>query len=169
MVSKVLVKKDGPPVASSDEPAARLLVAKSGNQLVKRPTLSKQGKTTPRKFPAPADGGPSGKKKKRRRSEVLEGGGEEERGGQDQGPPQVVDELVATIQEHDQFFSRMLDMMPEHLVLPTEEVKESSYASKYMKVRRTARKAARVARRRMLPTSSPCCKRGQKVILFDLR
>ncbi|CAM9683271.1 unnamed protein product, partial [Laminaria digitata] len=107
MVSKALVKKDGPPaVPSSDEPAApRLPVSKAGNhrQLVKRPTPSKQGKTTPRKPTLSTDGGSTGKKK-RRRSEVLEGEGEEEQGGQqDEVPPPqvVVDELVATIQEHD--------------------------------------------------------------------
>lgn len=49
--------------------------------------------------------------------------------------PAVVDELVATIEEHDQLFSRMLDMIPQHLVLPAKEVPEVSYASKYMKVR----------------------------------
>lgn len=48
----------------------------------------------------------------------------------------VADELMATIQDYDQFFSRMLDMIPEHLVLPAKEVTESSYASKYMKVRK---------------------------------
>lgn len=48
--------------------------------------------------------------------------------------PLVVDELVATIENHDGFFSRLLDMIPEHLVLPAKEVAEASYASKYMKV-----------------------------------
>ena len=59
--------------------------------------------------------------------------GEEDDGG---AQPLVADELMATIQEHDEFFSRMLDMIPEHLVLPAKEVTESSYASKYMKARR---------------------------------
>ena len=44
------------------------------------------------------------------------------------------DELVATIQGHDRFFSLMLDMIPESLVLPAKQVSEPSYASKYMKV-----------------------------------
>lgn len=138
MVSKALVKTDGPPNSSSDEPAPRLPVSKAGihRQLVKRPTPNKQGKTTPRKSTVSADGESTGKKKKRRRSEVLEGEEEEQGGQQDEKPPPqvVVDELVATIQEHDHFFSRMLDMIPEHLVLPTKEATESSYASKYMKV-----------------------------------
>lgn len=155
MVSKALVKKDGPPVSSSDEPAPRLPVSKAGShrQLVKRPTPSKPGKTTPRKPAVSTDGGSTGKKKKRRRSEVLEGEEEEQQGGQqhEKPPPQVVvDELVATIQEHDHFFSRMLDMIPEHLVLPTKEVTESSYASKYMKVGEAPERA-----RRRMPSVSP--------------
>lgn len=59
---------------------------------------------------------------------------DEEEAEEDEAQPVVADELVATIQEHDQFFSRMLDMIPQHLVLPAKEVTESSYASKYMKV-----------------------------------
>lgn len=47
----------------------------------------------------------------------------------------AVDGLVAAIGEHDRFFSTMLDMIPENLVLPAKEVPEAAYASKYMKVR----------------------------------
>ena len=78
---------------------------------------------------------------------------EEDRGGQqDEKPPRqvVVDELMATIQEHDHFFSRMLDMIPEHLVLPTKEATESSYASKYMKVSEAPAKA-----RQRMPSVPP--------------
>lgn len=64
----------------------------------------------------------------------------EEEVEEDDAQPVVVDELVATIQEHDQFFTRMLDMIPQHLVLPAKEVTESSYASKYMKVSESAAK-----------------------------
>lgn len=68
--------------------------------------------------------------KKRPRSESLDAGQQ----GVVSNAPVVVDELVATIEKHDRFFSTMLDMIPEDLVLPAKEVPVASYASKYMKV-----------------------------------
>lgn len=69
--------------------------------------------------------------KKRPRSESFDAGQK----GVVSDAPVVVDELVATIEKHDRFFSTMLDMIPENLVLPAKEVPVASYASKYMKVR----------------------------------
>ena len=114
-----------------------LVVTKGGKHLVKRPAAARKqkkkgdGEATPK---PPPGRGAGGRKKKRPRSQVDEdASGEEDDGG---AQPLVADELMATIQEHDEFFSRMLDMIPEHLVLPAKEVTESSYASKYMKARR---------------------------------
>lgn len=112
-------------------------VGKGGRRLVKRPATARKqkGGGGEAEQDNSIDRGVGGRKKKRPRSQVDEddSGGEEEDGA----PPLVeADELMATIQEHDQFFSRMLDMIPEHLVLPAKEVAESSYASKYMKVRK---------------------------------
>lgn len=49
--------------------------------------------------------------------------------------PETVNELATAIEEQDHYFSCVLDMIPEHLVLPAKEVPISSYASKYMKVK----------------------------------
>lgn len=138
-VSKVKAKKQvlSGSNHSSKNPAAAagLLVRKDGKQLVKRPAARKQqrgrGKAAQNGTPGR---GADGRKQKRPRSEVEEDDEVEEKDEDSQ--PLVVDELVATIQEHDHFFSRMLDMIPEHLVLPAKEVTESSYASKYMKARK---------------------------------
>ena len=132
-VSKIKAKHRAPSGQhSSSKPAAAgagaRLVGKDGKQLVKRPAARRrQENGAAAQKPSPGRKG----KKKRPRSQVDD---EEEEDGEDDAQPVVVDELVATIQEHDQFFSRMLDMIPEHLVLPAKEVTESSYASKYMKV-----------------------------------
>lgn len=135
-VSKGKAKKhtsSGSNHISKNPASAGGLVGKDGKQLVKRPVARKQqrdgGKSAQN---GGASGRADGRKKKRPRSEVEE---DDEEGEQGDSQPLVVDELVATIQEHDQFFSRMLDMIPEHLVLPAKEVTESSYASKYMKAR----------------------------------
>lgn len=117
--------------------AAAGLVVQGGKRLVKRPAARRQkGDGNPAHGSSPGGGGGGaggGRKKKRPRSQVGDGEPVEE----DDAQPLVVaadaDELMATIQEHDRFFSRMLDMIPEHLVLPAKEVVESSYASKYMK------------------------------------
>lgn len=79
---------------------------------------------------SPGDGDSADVGKKRPRSENWEA-----RHGSPEAPLGEVDQLVATIEKHDRFFSTMLDMIPEHLVLPAKEVPVSSYASKYMKVR----------------------------------
>lgn len=106
------------------------LVVRGGKRLVKRPAARKEkGETGAAQKSSPGKGA-GGRKKKRPRSQVDE----EESGEEGDAQPLVADELTATIQEHDQFFSKMLDMIPEHLVLPAKEVTESSYASKYMKV-----------------------------------
>lgn len=111
--------------------ATKALVGKGGKQLVKRPAARKlRGDGAAAQKSSPGRGA-GGRKKKRPRSQVDE----EESGEEDDAQPLVVDELMATIQDHDHFFSRMLDMIPEHLVLPAKEVAESSYASKYMKAR----------------------------------
>lgn len=133
-VSKVKAKIRTPPTASSgSKQQAPALVGKNGKPLVKRPAARKQqgggGKAGRKNSPSK---GADGRKNKRPRSQVEEVGEDEE--ADDAQAPVIVDELVATIQEYDKFFSRMLDMIPEHLVLPSKEVTESSYSSKYMKV-----------------------------------
>lgn len=106
-------------------------IAVRGGRAIKRPTPRVQAKATKKVSASGKNGADGGKK--RPRSEVQPE--EEEEKQEEEGRPQIVDELVATIQHHDEFFSRMLDMIPEHLVLPAKEAAESSYASKYMKVR----------------------------------
>lgn len=143
--SKPKVKKGASSVAASHKANGKApLVGIIGKlKLVKRPAPRKQQKSSTRKVAsAPGANFAGGGKKKRSRSETheqedLEESAQEE-GEEEEEPPQV-DELVATIQEHDEFFSRMLDMIPEHLVLPAKEVTESSYASKYMKASAFAR------------------------------
>lgn len=78
----------------------------------------------------PGGGGSIDAGKKRPRSESCEAVD-----GSSEAPDAKVDQLVATIEKHDRFFSTMLDMIPEHLVLPAKEVPLSSYSSKYMKVK----------------------------------
>lgn len=154
-VSKVKAKTHTPPTASGSKQhtskAAPTLVGKNGKQLVKRPAARKQqdggGKAAQK---SSSSRGSGGRKNKRPRSQVEEVGEDEEE--DDAQAPVVVDELVATIQVHDQFFSRMLDMIPEHLVLPAKEVTESSYASKYMKVRKDAAKVSAV-----VASPGTCC------------
>ncbi|CAM9481426.1 unnamed protein product [Choristocarpus tenellus] len=63
--------------------------------------------------------GKSGKKRRRRLSVDEEG--------------VTADALVVAIQGHDEYFSRLLDMIPENLILRPKEINESSYSSKYMK------------------------------------
>lgn len=147
-VSKVKAKKHTPRTAPSSvsnkhtsKQAPPALVGKDGKQLVKRPAARKQqgggggggGGRTGLK-PSPSTGA-GGRQNKRPRSRVEEVDEEDEEVDGSALAPVVADELTATIQDYDQFFSRMLDMIPEHLVLPAKEVAESSYASKYMKVR----------------------------------
>lgn len=142
-VSKVKAKTRTPPTASSGSKQhiskqGPVLVGKNGKQLIKRPAARKQqggsGGKAGRKYSS--NTGSSGRNNKRPRSQVEEVAEDEE--VDDAQAPVVVDKLVATIQDYDQFFSRMLDMIPEHLVLPAKEVTESSYASKYMKVSKDA-------------------------------
>lgn len=110
------------------------MTGKDGKQLVKRPTPRKQEKRERNvRENADANGGGGSRNKKRPRSESIDEV-EEASMEEEDGPPVEVDELVAAVGKHDRFFSRMLDMIPEHLVLPAKEVTESSYASKYMKV-----------------------------------
>lgn len=135
-VSKVMAKERTASTSSSGgsndkRPAAAGLVGKGGKELVKRPAARKQRGGGNDSQIASAGRGADGRKKKRPRSQVEE---DEEEEREEGGRQSVEDELVATIQEHDEFFSRMLDMIPEHLVLRAKEVAESSYASKYMKV-----------------------------------
>lgn len=68
-------------------------------------------------------------RKKRPRSGSQEGSVKVE-----SGSTEDKDQLVAAIEEHDCFFSSVLNMIPEHLVLRAKEVPEAAYASKYIKV-----------------------------------
>lgn len=131
-VSKIKAKQrttSGQQTSSKAAPGPPRLVHKNGKKLVNRPAPRGQQDTRNTAQKSSPGRGEGGRKKKRPRCEV-----DEEEAEEDEAQPVVADELVATIQEHDQFFSRMLDMIPQHLVLPAKEVTESSYASKYMKV-----------------------------------
>lgn len=135
-VSKVMAKERTASTSSSGgsnhKRPATGLVGKGGKELVKRPAAARKQRDGGNVSQSASPGrGAGGRKKKRPLSQVEE---DEDEGKEEGGRPTVEDELVATIREHDEFFSRMLDMIPEHLVLRAKEVAESSYASKYMKV-----------------------------------
>lgn len=134
-------------------------IAVKGGRAVKRPTPRAQAKATKKASASGRNGADGGKKRPRSEVQPEE---EEEEEQEEEGRPQIVDELVATIQHHDEFFSRMLDMIPEHLVLPAKEVAESSYASKYMKVR------YRCEIVRVSGATDPCLEKSGSVMLASV-